>query len=183
MAVCYVSETTMRDRWYGVPVFIYLLLELATTQAFFFHRAPAVGAVARARAARHVPMMGAFDNDDDVRLTMAQTHMETGFLKRAKAQPLYENPDLLNAEQLNEIYGPDERDNSFLLRSMWTASCVFRLDGILIDSADLQMRAWERVADAAGGRLPSMKQVRSIVDFHSQQGLGSLAVRVWSPGR
>jgi hypothetical protein len=85
--------------------------------------------------------------------------METGFLKRAKAEPLLENPALLNAETLNEIYGPVETENIFVIRSMWTASCIFRLDGILIDSEDIQMRAWERVADTVGGRMPSERQV------------------------
>lgn len=42
---------------------------------------------------------------------------------------------------------------------MWTASCIFRLDGALIDSLDVHARVWERVADEMGGKawcIPSM---------------------------
>jgi len=33
----------------------------------------------------------------------------------------------MTAEALNEIFAPDEKENIMLLRSMWTASCIFRL--------------------------------------------------------
>jgi len=35
----------------------------------------------------------------------------------------------MTAEALNEIFAPDEKENIMLLRSMWTASCIFRLGG------------------------------------------------------
>ena len=34
---------------------------------------------------------------------------------------------------------------------MWTASCVFRLDGILVDSLDVHARVWERIAEKING--------------------------------
>ncbi|TFJ80809.1 hypothetical protein NSK_007986 [Nannochloropsis salina CCMP1776] len=33
----------------------------------------------------------------------------------------------MTAEALNDIFAPDEKENVMLLRSMWTASCIFRL--------------------------------------------------------
>jgi hypothetical protein len=35
----------------------------------------------------------------------------------------------MTAEALNDIFAPDEKENVMLLRSMWTASCIFRLGG------------------------------------------------------
>lgn len=34
---------------------------------------------------------------------------------------------------------------------MWTASCIFRLDGILVDSLDVHARVWERIAEKIEG--------------------------------
>ncbi len=47
---------------------------------------------------------------------------------------------------------PQQQENIMLLRSMWTASCIFRLDGILVDSLDVHARVWERVAQAIDGQ-------------------------------
>jgi len=33
----------------------------------------------------------------------------------------------MTPEALNDIFAPDEKENIMLLRSMWTASCIFRL--------------------------------------------------------
>ncbi|EWM23443.1 hypothetical protein Naga_100594g4 [Nannochloropsis gaditana] len=77
-------------------------------------------------------------------------------LCREKAAPLWEDPQLMTAEALNEIFAPDEKENIMLLRSMWTASCIFRLDGIFVDSLDLQARVWEQVAEGISGTPPSL---------------------------
>lgn len=119
------------------------------------------------------------DEDADVRYTMSPRHIDTGFLKREKAAPLYEDASLLTAETLNEIFAPDEKENIFLLRSMWTASCIFRLDGILVDSADLQARAWEKVAESVDAPAPSMKQVFAAMHVAPEEAVGP-AVFNWA---
>jgi hypothetical protein len=48
---------------------------------------------------------------------------------------------------------------SGVFRSMWSASCILRLDGILVDSMDVQARVWARVAEAAGKQAPIMSKV------------------------
>ena len=47
--------------------------------------------------------------------------------QRERAAPLWEDPKLMTPEALNDIFAPDEKENIMLLRSMWTASCIFRL--------------------------------------------------------
>lgn len=122
--------------WPMRTVSLWTLALLPSTWAFFRPAAPSALSTSR-------PLTRLYnweDEDADVRYTMSPKHIDTGFLKREKAAPLYEDPSLLSADTLNEIFGPDEKENIFILRSMWTASCIFRLDGILVDSADLQVR-------------------------------------------
>lgn len=45
---------------------------------------------------------------------------------------------------------------------MWTASCIFRLDGILVDSLDVHARVWERIAERINGEQSRGGDMRGV---------------------
>ncbi|KAM3570417.1 hypothetical protein VYU27_007514 [Nannochloropsis oceanica] len=108
---------------------------------------------------------GGWDDDEDVRFSGSSKHIDTGFLKRERAAPLWEDPALMTPEALNDIFAPDEKENIMLLRSMWTASCIFRLDGILVDSLDIQARIWETIAESISAPPPALSQVSRALHY------------------
>jgi len=56
-------------------------------------------------------------------------------------------------------------------RSMFTAGCVFRLDGVLVDTFEQQCRIWEKTAEVAKAAPPPVKGVIKALHYSPEDAI------------